>query len=285
MIRNGGDNMQFHKIIQQRKSIREFKDKNITNDEIYNLQEYTYKVEQLQKDIATSFHFMEDGHKVHEYLLGHAGYYGMAIDAPHYLLLISERKEHYKKNAGYMMEQVLLKAYEMKIGSCWVDIIEEQQDLKSKLKIDTQGEIVAIAALGYPKTNIFGIETSVSGRQSVEELVYKKVWGQLMDIEELNQRGLEEIFYYARHAPSWGNIQPWKFIIDGDKLILTMLQQDSYQKKITDHELDCGIMMLYIEKMMHKQGIQGKWELKIDKLNVENYNIPDSCVIKGWFPI
>jgi nitroreductase len=279
--------MQFHKIIEQRKSIREFKDKNIENEVIYNLQEYTYKAKHLQNDIATSFHFLEDGHKVHEYLLGKAGYYGMAIDAPHYLVLISEKKEHYKKNAGYMMEQILLKAFEMKIGSCWIDVVDEVHghELKTKLKIDKQGEIVALAALGYPKTNIFGIETSVSGRQSIEELVYDKIWGKLMDLGELNQRGLEEIFYYARHAPSWGNIQPWKFIIDDDKLILTMLQQDSSEKLIKDHEIDSGIMMLYIEKMMHKQGIQGKWDFNINELDVEKYNMPDNCVIKGWFPI
>lgn len=277
--------MQFHKIIEQKKSIREFKNKNLENTDLDNLLDYTYKVEYLQEDIHASFYFIKDGYKAHEHLLGSAGYYGMAIDAPHYLLVISEKKEHYKKNAAYMMEQVLLKAFEMEIGSCWIDIIEGQSDLKSKLKIDKKGEIVAIAALGYPKTNIFGIETSVAGRQSIEELVYQSTWGQLMDIEKLNQRGLEEIFYYARHAPSWGNIQPWKFIIDDDKLILTMLQENSNEKKCNDHELECGIMMLYIEKMMHKQGIKGKWNVNLEQLDVKKYNIPDNQIIKGWFKI
>lgn len=277
--------MQFHKAIEQKRSVREFKDKHLENKEIYSLQEYAYQIEYLQDDILTSFHFIEDGYKAYESLLGSAGYYGMAIYAPHYLLIISEKKEHYKKNAAYIMEQVLLKAFEMKIASCWIDIVENQEDLKTKLKIDKKGEIVAMAALGYPKTNIFGIESSSAGRHSIEELVYQNIWGELMDAEELNQRGLEEVFYYARHAPSWGNIQPWKFIIDTDKLLLTMLQENVYEEKCNDHELECGIMMLYIEKMMHKQGIKGKWDLNLKQLDIEKYKIPDNRKIKGWFQI
>ncbi|HHT50382.1 MAG TPA: hypothetical protein GXZ78_02765 [Eubacteriaceae bacterium] len=277
--------MQFHKIIKQRKSVREFKEGNLENKDIDALMEFADSVKSIEGDISTTFYFVKDGNKAYEKMVGYAGYYGMPIEGPHYLLLMSEKKNNYKINAGYMMEQVMVKAMEMEIGTCWIDILEEKRvDLKSALKIDIEGEIAAIVALGYPKTNIFGIEIPLTGRKSIEEFVYKKSWGELMSLGELSQRGLQDVFYYVRYAPSWGNIQPWKFIIDDYRLILTM-HQEKEDKVLEDHDLECGIMMLYIEKMMHSQGISGKWTLNIGDIDSEEYKIPESYKVMGWFPI
>lgn len=282
--------MQFHKIVEERKSIRDFKEKNLEAEAARELLNICNHTSQLLEGIETSFHYIEDGEKVFQFLKGNVGYHGMAIKAPHYLVLTSEKKEDNLINAGYMMEQVLLNAFQNEIGSCWIDILQNQGELKEKLGIEDKSEIVALAAIGYPKTNIFGIETSVSDRHSIEELVYLKKWGQIMDLEDLEQRGLDEVFYYVRHAPSWGNTQPWRFILDDSKLLLTIEKENIYIEdgsKNNNHELDSGIIMLYIEKMMHQQGITGYWNLDVDSLNNEksNYNMPDNQIIMGWYPI
>ncbi len=277
--------MQFHKIIEQRKSIRDFKEVNLENKDIEALMDFAESVDSIEGNISTTFYFVRDGHNAFKSMVGYAGYYGMPIDAPHYLLLLAEKEGNYKLNAGYMMEQVLVKAMDMEIGTCWIDIQEEKyKELKRALKVDGEGEILAIVALGYPKTNIFGIEVPPTGRKSIEEFVYGKTWGKLMDLDQLSQRGLDEVFYYARYAPSWGNIQPWKFIIADCRLILTMYLE-SEGKELEDHDLECGIMMLYIEKMMHKQGIQGKWDLNTKYLDRDEYEIPKNYKMMGWFPL
>lgn len=280
--------MQIYDVIKEKRSIREYKEKPLEKDIIDNLMEYSHQVEPLIADISTNSYFVEEGHSAHDLILGNAGYHGMAIDAPHYVILLSEKKPHYLKNAAYMMEQVLIKAYEMKLGSCWIDVMDRMNAIKEKLGIDQQGEIVAMAALGYPKTNAFGLETTVADRKSVEEMVYKREWEQVMELEEIRQRGLEHILYHARFAPSWGNTQPWKFILDEDKLILTILNQDQYAlegSKDKSHELDSGIMMLYLEKIMHEQGIASYWNLDIEGIDKEKYKIPDKYRIVGYFPI
>ncbi len=280
--------MQFHRILEERKSVREFRDKSLSKEHIYALQESFYKSQKLIQDLNVDFHFLADGNRAHEALLGYAGYHGRAIEAPHYMVITSEKKEGYLINAGYIMEQILLKAYELEIGSCWIDVLEEMDALRNKLNMEDPKDIVAMAALGYPKKNIFGIETSVSDRESIEDLVFLERWGQPMELDILNQRGLGEIFYYVRHAPSWGNIQPWRFILDNDKLVLIMLNDEKYGKGDSidkEHDLDCGIIMLYIEKMMHKKGIRGKWSLDLNILYKDRYNIPKNSEIKGYFPI
>ena len=117
--------MQFHKIIKQRKSVREFKEGNLENKDIDALMEFADSVKSIEGDISTTFYFVKDGNKAYEKMVGYAGYYGMPIEGPHYLLLMSEKKNNYKINAGYMMEQVMVKAMEMEIGTCWIDILEE----------------------------------------------------------------------------------------------------------------------------------------------------------------
>lgn len=280
--------MQIRDVIKEKRSIREYKDKPLDENVIDNLVEYFQQVDPLIEDIAVKFYFIEDGHKIHDLLLGNAGYHGMAIDAPHYIVLLSEEKPHYLKNAAYMMEQILIKAYERKLGSCWIDVMDGIEDLKEQLGIERKDQIVAMAALGYPKTSFWGIETTISERKSIEEMVYKEQWEEIMELEEIRQRGLEDVLYYTRFAPSWGNMQPWKFILDEDKLILTMLLKDEYvseDSKNQFHELDSGVMILYLEKIMHEQGVDSYWKLDTGGIDKEKYKIPEEYKIVGYFPI
>ena len=47
-------------------------------------------------------------------------------------------------------------------------------------------------------------------------------WGQAADIEDLETRALLDAFSYARLAPSALNKQPWRFIVDGGKIVLAV---------------------------------------------------------------
>ncbi len=80
--KNKGDKMDFRNIIKNKNSIREFNDKDLDRKTIDELLKYASDIEPLQGDILIDFHFVEEGHKVHDFLLGDAGYHGMAIDAP-----------------------------------------------------------------------------------------------------------------------------------------------------------------------------------------------------------
>ena len=68
--------MQFHRILEERKSVREFRDKSLSKEHIYALQESFYKSQKLIQDLNVDFHFLADGNRAHEALLGYAGYHG-----------------------------------------------------------------------------------------------------------------------------------------------------------------------------------------------------------------
>ena len=48
--------MQFHKIIKQRKSVREFKEGNLENKDIDALMEFADSVKSIEGDISTTFY-------------------------------------------------------------------------------------------------------------------------------------------------------------------------------------------------------------------------------------
>jgi nitroreductase len=69
----------------------------------------------------------------------------------------AELKRHYKKkgeifaiqNTSAGIQNMLLKAYSLKIGSCWIGVYNEEK-IKGILKIPDNIKIHAIVAFGYP---------------------------------------------------------------------------------------------------------------------------------------
>src|SRR5699024_8003455 len=81
---------------------------------------------------------------------GFAGYHGIMINAPHYVILLSEKKDHYMENAGYVGESIAMKAFDLGVDSCWITFTDSQKVIH-RLNIVTGKEVVGILALGYGK--------------------------------------------------------------------------------------------------------------------------------------
>ena len=92
--------------------------------------------------------------------------------------------------------------------------------------------------------------------------------------------GIDEVLYYMRLAPSWGNRQPWKFILDGEKIVLVIEKAD----KVSSHKehIEAGIAMIYFEVAMHGQGLNGKWTIKCEECE-NSYDLPEEYFIAGYF--
>jgi nitroreductase len=276
--------MTFTNLIENRKSVREYQKKQLSSSEIKALKESLEEVNVLKKNIEVDFVFIEDGWEKEDILKGRAGYVGNPILAPHYIALLSEQQEGYLFNTAYILEQVVLKAVELNIGSCWVSVEKDANGLKSDLGIDKPGEIVAMIALGYPKTHIPFTKKSGSSRIAVEDFVFKGEWGKSISHEELEMMGIERILHSIRLAPSWANLQPWKLIVDNDKIILSVGGKDVDEKHLM---LDAGIMMLYMEKAFNQEGLVAQWSIYTKELDgyFSEYNIPSEYSIIGTLHI
>lgn len=127
---------------------------------------------------------------------------------------------------------------------------------------------------GYANADFQVKDSVTSPRMPLEEIVFLDTWGNKATVDELVNRAVYEPLNYARMAPSTLNRQPWRFIIDGGLLILTV--RDDEDTNLYEEQIDAGIVMLYCKKVMRETLCEISWNLE----PVENkYNIPDNYKI------
>ncbi len=270
--------MRYRWLIENRISVRQFQNTQVDRTKLLQLMNYSEEIEGLVEGINTQFIFITDGVQKRDILEGNAGYDGHLIYAPHYIAILSDEKPLYLQNAGYMMEELLLKATELDLGTCWLTV-EDGESLKKQLEMKATGRLVALAAIGYPKTRIPFTPKSTSTRIPLEKFVYFKKWGEIPSTEHLELRGLINVLYHTRMAPSWKNQQPWKLLIDGSEIILVVGGNTIPEKSLL---LDSGIMMLYLQRIFNEAGFTVKWIPYDNKKNYHSkYNIPKEYQIIG----
>lgn len=302
--------MKMLKVMEKRRSVREYKDKTISMEDLDQLMRFLDAPAKLEMDQNVELLFIEDGDMVYERLNGVAGYHGVMIRAPHYFAVLAEEKGHYLQAAGYQAEWFVLNATKLDLGTCWIETIDKSTEVKSLLALEDRRQLVALIAIGHPRAehrvaNIFqgkatgGLspytetgysdkspeyaEEPVSARVSIEDLVYLKTWEGRTDVATLEAYGLAEAFYYMRLAPSWGNLQPWRFVIDGQRILLAISKENPYKDNCLDEELaaiEAGIAMLYFEVAMHDLGLPGGWTLDV---SAAACNVPENYLIAGVY--
>ena len=271
-------------VIRNRKSIREYASKDVKKSLLEELLEV--KMKSLSGDLKYGIYM--DGENAYLNLDGKVGYYGKMIKAPHYIYILAKKEDNYMESTGYLGERLSLKAADLGLGTCWIDIKydTDNDELKSILEISSDMILTGLIALGYPKKNtslwtifkgkgssnsmstmtvagypnieVETVDKNTSGRLAIGDIVYIEEFGNKADYKTLENRGLAEIFYYVRMAPSWGNRQPWKFVVYKSGIELYM-RKDEIQENTT--KLEAGVAMLYFELATHEMGIPGNWNL------------------------
>lgn len=300
--------MQMLKIIEGRKSIRAYKDKPLSAEHTNAVLEIMNGAPKNMGD-AISFQLVNaDANFDFSKIEGYVGYHGNVIKAPHYVVVLGENNTDSVKIGGYLGEWLILQLTRMDIATCWMDIGDNGRVVSEAFELETEkmplaliacgysdddrklsniyenpaaGSLSALTKLGYPNIDVSFNNEPVSGRKSIIDIVFNKQWDQTLSLEELQQLGLDEVLFYMRLAPSWGNRQPWHFILKGEQIILVLDKSDS----IADHAqlLDAGIAMLYFEVAMHSHGMPGKWNLDIENVDESTLKIPAGHVVAGYY--
>lgn len=282
--------MDYKALIMNGRSVRDFKTTDVEENKLGAIEEFITGCKKLVPSIELEARFFAGD--AYKRLYGVAGYKGVMIEAPVYLVLLSEDKPQYIENAGYVGERAILKARDLGVDSCWVSY-EDEATIKRTLNIDSDKKVVALIALGYADTkktvegsaktgsNYSKADISMgsngSERISLEEMVYIDQWGNTATAEILEERALLDAFSYARMAPSALNKQPWRFIVDGGKVVLA-IDNENYKGSYLN-KIDAGIVMLYFGVILDVTMFDSKWGF--DELE-GNYNIPSNYTVVGY---
>ena len=288
--------MDYNALIQNRKSARQFTDKKVPEAVCNELEAY-YKnaCQRLAPGIDTELWIFGDNTR--QALEGAAGYNEFLVGAPQYLVLLSEKAELAYENAGFMMEDLVLKLEDMGLGSCWITFTDSKA-VKDALGIDSPMEVAAIAAFGYPQKarkrmrfNILSMSNVDIGakrhyfdpKRPVGDMVYLNAWGETQGRDKyigFYDDMLWEAFYAASLSPSYLNRQAYGFVIADGQVVLVS-RPDEYNTEI-DGKLSLGVVMLHFAAAASAWAGKVAWKLGADAKQIalpEGYSVVASCAV------
>ncbi len=288
--------MSFRKFLANVQSVRDYEKESLKHLIIGDIKAYIGDINaNIGREKGFSFIMLENGEEVFNHLEGIGGYSGIMIKSPHYIgLSISKEEAETEFLSAYYMQSIVKKLFEMTLGSCWINVRNVSLDVKAKLSSHDKSNINYLLAFGIAdekvlkekasqmkvlntskdyKTNPYAtkvIEANESNqvRLSIGEMVYFQEWGKEVDYEELERRGVAEVFSYVRNAPSYKNIQPCRFILKDGEADLAILNPQNKENYV-----DAGIMMFTVEGLVKDLGIPGKWSFVKEETDNKEYAI------------
>ena len=288
--------MNYRALIENRKSVRAFADKTVPFSALNELKDYyNGALRRLIPGLSTQLYFF--GSDARDVLEGAAGYNQFLVGAPQYLVLLSQKHELAEINAGYIMEDLILKLTDMDLNSCWVTFTSSE-DVKDALGIESDLDVVAIAAFGYgvktPKRlrlNILSMSNVdisakrhyVEPKRSVHDMVFLDSWGsnyKLDDYIGFFDNVLWESFYAASLSPSYLNRQAYGFLIHDGNITLVR-RPDAYTTKI-DGDLSLGAMLLHFTAVAEELAGKIHWRFGAEAAQPvlpEGHLVVASCIL------
>jgi nitroreductase len=283
--------MNYRALIDNRKSVRAFSDKKVPKNLLAELESYFVREAKcLEPDIRTELVFFDDSSKAA--LEGAAGYNSFLVGAPQYLVLLSEKAERMYLNAGYLMEDLVLKLNDLGLDSCWVTFTDSEA-VKDAVGMESELEVTAIVAFGYGiktprrlRLNILSMSNVdikakrdyMEPKRSVYDLVFVREWG--------NSRGLDdamgffddmlwEAFHAAAQAPSYLNRQAYGFILEDGRVHLVS-RPDDYSTEL-DGALSLGIVLHHFSAVASQWAGDVKWSFGGEMALPEGHKLVASC--------
>ena len=286
--------MNYAALIQNRKSYREFTDTPASPAAISALRAFEEKgLHRLLPQVKTQL--LTFGTDAREALEGVAGYNRFLVGAPQYLVLLSEDHPQAHLNAGYIMEDLILKLADLELESCWLTFTDSRA-VKEALGIDSSMDVVAMAAFGHGKKTTKRMRLNIRSmsdvdihakyrymepKRSVQDLAYVETWANRYNLERyigFYDDMLWEALFAASLAPSYLNRQAYNFLLH-DGCVSLIEQPDGYNTKI-DGDLSLGIVLHHFSTVAEDWAGKIRWNFGADaaKLDLpEGHRVIASC--------
>ena len=251
--------MTLYEAIFRRKSIRKYRDTEIDPKLLEKIEQYGEDAVGIRPEIRTKWKILKGSDK------RLAGLF--LVKAPYYVVLYSEICEDYRKNAGCLMEQLVLYLHTKGIGSCY------QGGARVKHEDEKELEPVMIMAFGYPAEPL---ERSYEDFRRIELKKLVTIRGAFGKV----QRKLLEA---ARLAPSAMNRQPWRFVSSEDRIHLFVKKPGKlgYQTQQDFNLFDAGVALSHMLVTAEEQWFDLEYQ-KLDSIlekEFQNYVYVGSLLI------
>ncbi len=244
-------NRYFREVILNRQTTRNFKEESVSIEDLMEIEKTFENGKWLIPDIKVALKIVGEKGKL---LDGAIGYNGFPIKAPNYVVILSETKDRYLENAGYIGQCLSLKATELGLAACW-QTVRDSDKIKEVFAIKSDFEVVSVIGIGYNNDEGQSLRLDIkspsdvdihrSGVQkapkvSLEEMVsYERFGNKVTDV--VLYEDLEEALLAVCHAQSFFGLQPYRVILGEHEIYLVGLADE--QTGEADKALNYGIVM------------------------------------------
>ncbi len=189
--------------------------------------------------------------------------YGMIKGAEDFFLLGIGNDEASALSAGYRFEQVVLKAWQLGLGTCWIAATFKGSDFDKGITWDDGEELKVICPVGVAQKpsiteKLTRLTLGSKNRKPFDDLFFYNDFK--TPVPENNQ--FREALEMLRLAPSDTNTQPWRALVDGNTVHFY------YKPKSPAAVLDLGIGICHFHETEKFNGRDG------DFSKINNVPIP-----------
>ena len=180
--------------------------------------------------------------------------YGVIKGASDFFLLGIGEDEDSALTAGFQFEQVVLKAWEMGLGTCWIAATFKGSQFDKGEKWPEGESLKIISPVGVPAKQhvlekITRFTVGSDKRKSFSDLFFEDDFKKPLAPENKFAEALRML----RLAPSSTNSQPWRALVKGDEVLFY------YKPKSPVSILDTGIGICHFYETEKYNGFEGKF--------------------------
>src|SRR6056297_1067866 len=142
--------------IKLRKSVRKYKKEPLNEKSQKIVNESINEAKSLHGNIKTKIIFEKEGDKFYKTAstLTKSLFF---IKYPNYIILMSEEKEGYLENIGFIGEQIVLKLAGAGIGTCWIGGNVNDKKFSNQYSTEYNLEYIVCISVGYPEEDLVEI--------------------------------------------------------------------------------------------------------------------------------
>lgn len=265
-------------LTKERISVRTYDDKKeITRETMAKLNEY---IEKLNGPFNPKVRFKII--KTKDIINGKSlGTYGIIKGVDTYIGAVVEKGNMALENLGYEMEELILYATSLGLGTCWMGGTFSKSSFAKVMEVKDNEIFTIISPIGYKSEDRSFIDKLFrrgqgDRRKEWLEIFFSKDFYTPID-KDADLGYLNEALENLRLAPSAINRQPWRIVVDGEKVHFFKIGKQSQRTKnyhIDLSAVDMGIAIAHFDLTCKERGVYGEFHkelLKIDGVpkNVE----------------
>jgi nitroreductase len=196
------------------------------------------------------------------------GTYGFIKGAPGFIIGAAGQAEKNLEDFGYRMEQIILFATDLGLGTCWLGGTFTRSSFARRISASKEEIIPAVCAIGYPaRGSDVPQNNGARSRLDWDALFFDEKFGSPLPPEVAGDYALP--LEMVRLAPSASNKQPWRMVRQGNRWHFYMQRTQGYREmgrfiflRIADMQrVDLGIALCHFGLAAAEAGLQGRWEI------------------------